>query len=137
MQIMLSKLRGGPVAPEDIPANIHVSSVSHTPLASLYHSIKSVYGPMLDTGRNGDQHAAACLRPQSGTTIDPKLAELLQQLQAGLGSAVRKGANLQVRPFARPRAARRDRRTVACAVRRRMPTIACAPCRVPCAAAGP
>ncbi|KAG1663699.1 hypothetical protein FOA52_013267 [Chlamydomonas sp. UWO 241] len=86
-QIMLSKLRPGPVAERDIPGNIHVSTVSHTPLSSLYHAIKSVYGPMIDTRGGGDQ--------AGGASMDPKLAELLSQLEAGLGSAVRKGANLQ------------------------------------------
>ena len=49
---------------------------------SLYHSIKDVYGPLLDSKSGGKDS-----QPQ----LDVKLQDLMQQLQAGLGAAVRKG----------------------------------------------
>lgn len=45
---------------------------------SLYHSLKDVYSPLLGTA-------------QAGTGMDGRLAELLAQVQAGLGTAVRQG----------------------------------------------
>ncbi len=58
------------------------------PTHSLYHSLKDVYSPLLGVsaagaGRKGQ--AAGAL------SVTPQLTELLMQVQAGLGAAVRKG----------------------------------------------
>ena len=70
--------------------NVVVSSVAHSPLASLYHSLRTVYGPLLGhdaapKGANGDANGVA------GIVGNPKLQDLLAQLEAGLGTALRGG----------------------------------------------
>lgn len=86
-QITLTKIRSGPVAASDIPGNIQVSSVSLSPMSSFYHSIKSVYGPLLEAGDKSGKFSQK---------MDPKLMDLIQQLQAGLGAAIRRGTGQQI-----------------------------------------
>ncbi|MEW5298923.1 MAG: hypothetical protein WDW36_001993 [Sanguina aurantia] len=81
-QMLLSKLRPGPVTASDIPANIAVSTVSHSPISSLYHTLKDVFSPMIK-------------EQALGSGMDARLSELLGQVTAGLGVAVRKGAGEQ------------------------------------------
>jgi hypothetical protein len=54
---------------------------------SLYHSIKTVYGPLLEAKSTEKDGAPA---------LDSKLHGLILQLQAGLGAAVRRGTGEQV-----------------------------------------
>ncbi|KAJ9505745.1 hypothetical protein QJQ45_029246, partial [Haematococcus lacustris] len=82
-QIILTKLRPGPLTAEDIPANIGISTVSHSPLSSLYHCLRDVYSPLFD----GIQRHKTSPAPM----LEPHLVDLLVQVQAGLGAAVRKG----------------------------------------------
>jgi hypothetical protein len=86
-QITLTKIRSGPIAAADIPGNIQVSSVSLSPMSSFYHSIKSVYGPLLEAGDKSGKFSQK---------MDPKLMDLIQQLQAGLGAAIRRGTGQQI-----------------------------------------
>lgn len=80
-QVVLAKLRPGALTAADIPAGIAVSTMSFSPLSSLYHSLKDVYSPLLGMGA----------KDAADAVVDGRLSELLQQVQAGLGAAVRKG----------------------------------------------
>lgn len=79
-QVVLSKLRAGPIRTEDVPAGVAVATVAHSPLSSLYHTLKDVYSPLIKS-----QTA------EGVPVLDKRLSELLAQVQAGLGTAVRKG----------------------------------------------
>ncbi len=57
-----------------------VATVAHSPLSSLYHTLKDVYSPLIKS-----QTA------EGVPVLDKRLSELLAQVQAGLGTAVRKG----------------------------------------------
>mmetsp|Transcript_17017 Transcript_17017/g.54247 ORF Transcript_17017/g.54247 Transcript_17017/m.54247 type:complete len:3325 (+) Transcript_17017:156-10130(+) len=74
-QVTMSKLRPGVIQAHDLPRGVAVTSGSNHPLTSLYTQLRSIYGPMLD-----------------GTGADQKLKDLMAELQAGLGSALRRGA---------------------------------------------
>ena len=71
-QVIVSKLRAGPLAETDFPDNIAVTTVSESPAHALYHNIKHLYGPALGKGR------------QSGG--GERVARILQELQEGLSS---------------------------------------------------
>ena len=92
MQVILTKLRPGSVQLADIPANIAISSISPSPMSSLYHTIKCIYQPLLCSG-SAEQAARLSLQQQQQQQLpaDNKLQDLLVQLEAGLGSALRMG----------------------------------------------
>ena len=46
-QVVLTKLKAGALTAADVPANVAVSSMSHSPVSALYTQLKSVYGPMM------------------------------------------------------------------------------------------
>ena len=74
-QVVLTKLKAGALTAADVPANVAVSSMSHSPVSALYTQLKSVYGPMMsDSG---------------GLGVDAKLVGLLAELEAGLGNHLR------------------------------------------------
>ena len=50
-----------------------------------------MYGPLLEGGSGGGKG-----RDPQPSSLDPKLHDLMQQLQAGLGAAVRKESGEQV-----------------------------------------
>nr|BBC28429.1 cytoplasmic dynein 1b heavy chain [Yamagishiella unicocca] len=78
--VVLTKLRAGPLRTEDVPAGVALATVAHSPLSSLYHTLKDVYSPLIQS------------QSKEGTgVLDKRLHELLAQVQAGLGTAVRKG----------------------------------------------
>ena len=72
-QVVLNKLRAGALSASDIPKNVAVSSMSHSPVSSLYHSLRSIYGPLL---------------VKEGATTDPKLKEMISELEVGGGVQV-------------------------------------------------
>eukprot|EP00899_Mesostigma_viride_P029629 jgi/Mesvir1/9851/Mv22388-RA.1 len=79
VQLVLSKNKPGALDLSDIPHNVSVSTVTTaSPLSSLYHSLRSAYLPFLQ----GHGSKAA---------VDPKLLDLIAELEAGLGSAIRGG----------------------------------------------
>ncbi|GLI62890.1 cytoplasmic dynein 1b heavy chain [Volvox africanus] len=78
--VILTKLRGGPLRAEDVPAGVAIATVAHSPLSSLYHALKDVYSPLI--------HSQSA---EESMVVDKRLRELLTQVQAGLGTAVRKG----------------------------------------------
>lgn len=57
-------------------------AAARTTACRLYHCIKDVYSPLL----------LAKHSPAGAALLEPRLLELLQQVEAGLGAAVRKGA---------------------------------------------
>ena len=96
MQVTLTKLRPGPVQLADIPANIAISSISPSPMCNLYHTIKSVYQPLLCSGSAGQGARVAGQQQQQQPPADNKLEDLLLQLEAGLGSALRMGKEVRL-----------------------------------------
>ena len=80
LQLLLTKLKPGPLDLEDIPQNVSICSVSGSRISSLYHALRSVYTPLLDSD-TGTEHSEA----------DNQLQVLITQLEAGLGSSLRQG----------------------------------------------
>ena len=85
LQLFLAKLRPGPLSLEDIPKNLSISSVSGSRISSLYHALRTVYTPLL-ADDEGKEHSEA----------DNQLQGLLMQLEAGLGSRLRQGQQVQL-----------------------------------------
>ncbi|XP_055895255.1 cytoplasmic dynein 2 heavy chain 1-like isoform X1 [Biomphalaria glabrata] len=76
--IVFFKIRPESITPDNLQANVIVSSMIDSPLNTLYHAVQKVYAPLLlDDGKYS-------------RNIDPKLQSLLSELEAGLGSAIRK-----------------------------------------------
>ena len=81
----------------DIPANIAISSISPSPMSNLYHTIKSVYQPLLCSGSAGQgARVAQQQQQQQQLPADNQLQDLLMQLEAGLGSALRLGQEVRL-----------------------------------------
>ena len=80
LQLLLAKLKAGPLALEDIPKSLSITSVSGSRISSLYHTLRNVYNPLL-APNNAGEHSEA----------DSHLQGLLMQLEAGLGSSLRQG----------------------------------------------
>nr|ADI46856.1 DHC1bf [Volvox carteri f. nagariensis] len=78
--VVLTKMRGEPLQSEDVPTGVTVATVARSPLSGLYHVLKDVYSPLIQA-----QSAAG------SAVLDKRLLDLLTQVQAGLGTAVRKG----------------------------------------------
>ena len=76
--IIFFKLKPEIVTPQNIHQNVLVSSMFQSPASTLYHTIKKIFGPLI---LNGDI---------SKKSVDPKLQNLLSELEAGLGSYLRK-----------------------------------------------
>uniref|UniRef100_A0A7M5UV62 Cytoplasmic dynein 2 heavy chain 1 n=1 Tax=Clytia hemisphaerica TaxID=252671 RepID=A0A7M5UV62_9CNID len=76
--IIFFKLKPEAVTPESIHHNVLVSSMFQSPASTLYHTIKKIFGPLI---LNGDI---------SNKSVDPKLQNLLSELEDGLGSYLRK-----------------------------------------------
>jgi dynein heavy chain 2 len=74
-QVVLTKLKAGALTAADVPANVAVSSMSHSPVSALYTQLKSVYGPMMSGS--------------GGMGVDAKLVGLLAELEASLGNHLR------------------------------------------------
>ena len=72
------KLHPSIITPDNLHSNIVVSSLLESPLDTLYHALQKVFGPIL---------------VKEGTwsrTIDPKIQDLVTQLEAGLGTVMRR-----------------------------------------------
>ena len=89
LQLIVTKLRPGPVSLQDIPDNIAFSSISESAKQSLYHALKNVYAYTLGT-EDGADHSEA----------DTRLHALVMQLEAGLGSALRQQQQASVQIYA-------------------------------------
>ena len=82
--IMFFKVKPEAITPENIHNNVLVSSMFNSPASTLYHSIKKIFGPLI---LNSDV---------SHKSIDPKLQNLLSELESGLASYLRKtGGSLE------------------------------------------
>lgn len=76
--IVFFKTRPDVITPDNVHSNIFVSTMLDSPVSALYHAIQKVYAPVL---LHNDKFSRG---------IDPKLQNLLTDLEAGLGSAMRK-----------------------------------------------
>ena len=76
--LVFFKLSPSVITPDNLHSNILVSSLLDSPLDTLYHTLQKVYAPVL-------------LRDERWSkTVDPKIQSLLGDLEAGLGSALRR-----------------------------------------------
>lgn len=85
VQLLVTKLKPGPVSLQDIPNNIAISSISQSAKQSLYHALRTVYAPTV-TSDDDNEHSEA----------NARLHGLIMQLEAGLSSSLRQ--QQQVKP---------------------------------------
>ncbi|KAK3283536.1 hypothetical protein CYMTET_8768 [Cymbomonas tetramitiformis] len=78
---IVTKLKSGALDSTDIPQNILVSSVSTSPLRSLYANLHNVYAPLINA-------------QVDGLGGNKKLQGLLAELEAGIGSMLRRGSGV-------------------------------------------
>lgn len=83
--LVFYKIRPEVITPDNMHSNIFVSSVLDSPISTLYQSVHSVFVPML------------LKNEQSSRGLDPKLQSLLGELDAGLGSVLRKRSDTSTR----------------------------------------
>ncbi len=72
--LVVFKLRPAVITAENLHTNILITTLIDSPLDSLYHSLQKVFAPIL---------------VKEGESIDPKIQDLVTQLEAGLGSVMR------------------------------------------------
>ena len=70
--------------PENLHTNIFVSSVLDSPIDTLYHAVQKVFAPVLLKDARWSKN------------IDPKIQHLLTELEAGLGSTLRRHGKVGV-----------------------------------------
>lgn len=75
------------ITPDNLHTNILISSLLDSPLDSLYHSLQKVFAPIL------------VKEGQLSESIDPKIQDLVTQLEAGLGSVLRQQGREGVAPL--------------------------------------
>lgn len=76
--LVFYKVRPEVITPDNIHTNVCMSSLVDSPVSALYHSVHQLYVPLL-------------LKDEKvSKTLDPKLQNLLGELEAGLGSTIRK-----------------------------------------------
>ena len=76
--LVFFKLSPTVITPDNLHSNILVSSLLDSPLDTLYHTLQKIYSPVL-------------LRDERWSrSVDPKIQSLLGDLEAGLGSALRR-----------------------------------------------
>lgn len=76
--LIFFKLEPCCITPENLHTNIFVSSVLDSPIDTLYHSVQKVFAPILLKDARWSKN------------IDPKIQHLLTELEAGLGSTLRR-----------------------------------------------
>ena len=76
--LVFYKIRPDVITPDNVHTNVFISSILDSPLSTLYQSVHNVYVPML---LKDDKLSRG---------LDPKLQSLLGELDAGLGSVIRK-----------------------------------------------
>ena len=76
--LVFFKLQPCVITPDNIHTNIFMSSVLDSPIDTLYHSVQKVFGPVLLKDAKWSKN------------VDPKIQLLLTELEAGLGSTLRK-----------------------------------------------
>ena len=76
--LVFFKLSPAVITPDNLHSNILVSSLLDSPLDTLYHTLRKVYSPVLLQDERWSK------------TVDPKIQSLLGDLEAGLGSVLRR-----------------------------------------------
>lgn len=76
--LVFFKLQPEVITPDNLRQNLFVSSMLDSPVNTLYHSVQKLFSPLLLKDEKWSRH------------FDPKLQSLLSELEAGLGSIVRK-----------------------------------------------
>ena len=76
--IVFFKTRPDVITNDNLHTNVSVLSITDSPIKSLYHAVQKVFVPALLKSEKGDRG------------LDPKLQSLLSDLEAKLGSYVRK-----------------------------------------------
>ena len=76
--IVFFKTKPEPITPDNMHSTVFVSSMLDSPVSALYHAVQKVYAPVLLKDEKFSKN------------FDPKLQDLLSQLEAGLGSVIRK-----------------------------------------------
>ena len=76
--IVFFKVRPEVITPDNVHSNVFVSSMLDSPISALYHAVQKVFAPVLLKDEKWSR------------TLDPKLQNLLSELEAGLGSVMRK-----------------------------------------------
>lgn len=76
--LVFFKLRPEAITPDNVHENVFVSSMLSSPVNTLYHSVQKLFAPLLLKDEKWSRN------------FDPKLQSLLSELEAGLGSVVRK-----------------------------------------------
>lgn len=79
--IVFFKLQPEVITPDNLHQNVFVSSMLDSPINTLYHSVQKIFAPLLLQDEKWSRN------------FDPKLQSLLSELEAGLGSVVRKQNN--------------------------------------------
>lgn len=79
--LVFFKLQPKAITPDNIHQNVFISSMLSSPVNALYHSVQKVFAPLLLKDEKWSRN------------FDPKLQSLLSELEAGLGSVVRKQDN--------------------------------------------
>ena len=87
--LVFFKLQPKAITPDNIHQNVFVSSMLSSPVNTLYHSVQKVFAPLLLKDEKWSRN------------FDPKLQSLLSELEAGLGSVVRK-QDSSLSPAAKP-----------------------------------
>ena len=82
--LVFFKLEPCCITPENLHTNIFVSSVLDSPIDTLYHSVQKVFAPILLKDARWSK------------SIDPKIQHLLTELEAGLGSTLRRHGKVGV-----------------------------------------
>lgn len=76
--IVFFKIKPEVITPDNLHTNVFVSSMIDSPVSSLYHAVQKIYAPLLLEDAKWSRN------------LDPKLQSLLSELEAGLGTAIRK-----------------------------------------------
>lgn len=76
--LVFFKLQPSVIVPENLHTNIFVSTMLDSPVDTLYHSLQKVFAPVLLNDSKWNKK------------VDPKIQVLLTQLEAGLGSTLRR-----------------------------------------------
>ncbi|XP_077984893.1 cytoplasmic dynein 2 heavy chain 1-like [Glandiceps talaboti] len=76
--LVFFKLQPEVITPDNLHSNVFVSSMLDSPVNALYHSVQKVFAPLLLENEKWSRN------------FDPKLQSLLSELEAGLGSVIRK-----------------------------------------------
>ena len=76
--IVFFKIRPDVITPDNLHKNVFVSTMLDSPVSALYHAVQKVYAPVLLKDAKWSK------------AFDPKLQNLLTELEAGLGTMIRK-----------------------------------------------